>query len=139
VLAAAGYNFSLLLRWFEELLRVLSLILWHALLAAPLHLTRCRKTFFTVDDVEACWRNETPRSPSATRRCPRTIGCGICCSNYSACNLAGVRRNSIRTSSLWRAAERRAVRQNKSKPLVVAIRAWFEHQLTLSKIQVGDG
>jgi hypothetical protein len=45
----------------------------------------------------------------------------------------------MRTSSLWRAAERRAVRQNKSKPLVVAIRAWFEHQLTLSKIQVGDG
>jgi hypothetical protein len=33
VLAAAGYNFSLLLRWFEELLRVLSSILWHALLA----------------------------------------------------------------------------------------------------------
>jgi hypothetical protein len=29
VLAAAGYNFSLLLRWFEDLLRVLSLILWH--------------------------------------------------------------------------------------------------------------
>ena len=27
VLAAAGYNFSLLLRWFEELLRVLSLII----------------------------------------------------------------------------------------------------------------
>src|SRR5690242_3859636 len=49
VLAAAGYNFSLLLRWFEELLRVLSLILCHALLAAPLHLTRCRKTFFTAD------------------------------------------------------------------------------------------
>jgi len=49
VLAAAGYNFSLLLRWFEELLRALSLILWHALLAAPLHLTRCRKTFFTAD------------------------------------------------------------------------------------------
>jgi hypothetical protein len=49
VLAAAGYNFSLLLRWFEELLRVLSLILWHALLATPLHLTRCRKTFFTAD------------------------------------------------------------------------------------------
>jgi transposase, IS5 family len=49
VLAAAGYNFSLLLRWFEELLRVLSLILWHALLAAPLHLTRCRKPFFTAD------------------------------------------------------------------------------------------
>ena len=35
VLAAAGYNFSLLLRWFEELLCALSLILWHALLAAP--------------------------------------------------------------------------------------------------------
>ena len=33
MLAAAGYNFSLLLRWFEELLRVLSLILCHALLA----------------------------------------------------------------------------------------------------------
>jgi len=49
VLAAAGYNFSLLLRWFEELLRVLSLILCHALLAAPLHLTPCRKTFFTAD------------------------------------------------------------------------------------------
>src|SRR6201986_1007094 len=31
VLAAAGYNFSLLLRWFEELLRVLSLILCPAL------------------------------------------------------------------------------------------------------------
>jgi transposase len=29
------------------------------------------------------------------------------------------------------ADERRAVRQNKSKPLVVALRAWFEHQLTL--------
>ena len=51
VLAAAGYNFSLLLRWFEELLRVLSLILWHALLATPLHLTRCRKTFFTADEI----------------------------------------------------------------------------------------
>jgi hypothetical protein len=37
------------LTWFEELLRVLSLILCHALLAAPLHLTRCRKTFFTAD------------------------------------------------------------------------------------------
>src|SRR5262249_34821549 len=49
VLAAAGYNFSLLLRWFEELLRVLSLILWRALLATPLHLTRFRKTFFTAD------------------------------------------------------------------------------------------
>src|SRR5262249_41584290 len=49
VLAAASYNFSLLLRWLEELLHVPSLILWHALLAAPLHLTRCRKTFFTAD------------------------------------------------------------------------------------------
>ena len=29
------------------------------------------------------------------------------------------------------ADERRAVRQNKSKPLVVALRAWFEYQLTL--------
>ena len=43
VLAAAGYNFSLLLRWFEELLRVLSLILWRALLATPLHLTGAAK------------------------------------------------------------------------------------------------
>ena len=51
VLAAAGYNFSLLLRWFEELLRVLWLILCHALLPGPLHLTRCRKTFFTADQV----------------------------------------------------------------------------------------
>ena len=49
VLAAAGYNFSLLLRWFEELLRVLSLILWHALLTVPLHLPRCHKIFFTAD------------------------------------------------------------------------------------------
>jgi hypothetical protein len=49
VLAAAGYNFSLLLRWFEELLRVLASFLWHALLAVPLHLTRCRKIFFTAD------------------------------------------------------------------------------------------
>jgi hypothetical protein len=31
VLAAVGYNFSLLLRWFEELLRALSLILRRAL------------------------------------------------------------------------------------------------------------
>jgi IS5 family transposase len=31
VLAAAGYNFSLLLRWFEELLRVLFLILCRGL------------------------------------------------------------------------------------------------------------
>ena len=40
---------ALLLRWFEELLRVLSSILWHALLAVPLHLTRCRKIFFKAD------------------------------------------------------------------------------------------
>ena len=52
-LAAAGYNFILLLRWFEELLRVLSLILCHAL-ATPLHLTRCRKTFFTADYFGFC-------------------------------------------------------------------------------------
>jgi transposase, IS5 family len=35
VLAAAGYNFSLLLRWFAELLRALSLILCHAPLGRP--------------------------------------------------------------------------------------------------------
>ena len=50
VLAAAGYNFGLLLRWFEELLRVLSLFLCHALLAVPLHLTRYREIFFTADE-----------------------------------------------------------------------------------------
>jgi hypothetical protein len=50
--AICAYNFSLLLRWFEELLRVLSLILWHALLAASLHLTRCRKPFFTAETKE---------------------------------------------------------------------------------------
>jgi hypothetical protein len=33
VLAAAGYNFSLLLRWFRRLLRALLLILARALLA----------------------------------------------------------------------------------------------------------
>jgi len=33
VLAAAGYNFSLLLRWLERLLRILSLILWRVLSA----------------------------------------------------------------------------------------------------------
>jgi transposase, IS5 family len=33
VLAAAAYNFSLLLRWFEELLRALLLILARAILA----------------------------------------------------------------------------------------------------------
>jgi hypothetical protein len=45
VLAAAGYNFSLLLRWFEELLCAVSLILWHALLAVPLHLIRVPQNF----------------------------------------------------------------------------------------------
>jgi len=54
-------NFSLLLRWFEELLRVLSLILCHALLAAPLHLTRCRKTFFTADQLTA-WLELSPEA-----------------------------------------------------------------------------
>jgi IS5 family transposase len=33
VLAAAGYNFSLLRRWFSRLLRALLMILVHALLA----------------------------------------------------------------------------------------------------------
>src|SRR5215468_10198845 len=59
VLAAAGYNFSLLLRWFEELLRVLSLILCHAL-ATPLHLTRCRKTFFTADQLGGALSDALP-------------------------------------------------------------------------------
>ena len=42
VLAAAGYNFSLLLRWFRRLLRALLLILARAL-GAPLRLNRARK------------------------------------------------------------------------------------------------
>jgi len=70
VLAAAGYNFSLLLRWFEELLRALSLILWHALLAAPLHLTRCRKTFFTADLVSYVDGTIGPRRKYICQRSP---------------------------------------------------------------------
>jgi hypothetical protein len=35
----------------NRLLSPLSLILWHALLAVPLHLTRCRKIFFTADGL----------------------------------------------------------------------------------------
>jgi hypothetical protein len=69
VLAAAGYNFSLLLRWFEELLRVLSLILWHALLAAPLHLTQCRKTFFTADQGGLQWRGSDTSLKRSLRSC----------------------------------------------------------------------
>ena len=42
VLAAAGYNFSLLLRWFEELLRALFLVLGRAPWM-PLRLTQDRK------------------------------------------------------------------------------------------------
>jgi hypothetical protein len=63
VLAAAGYNFSLLLRWFEELLRALSLIFCHAVLAAPLHLTRCRKTFFTADLLRWLQKRSYPFLP----------------------------------------------------------------------------
>jgi len=36
VLAAVGFNFSLLLRWFAELLRVLLLILCRQLASPPL-------------------------------------------------------------------------------------------------------
>jgi hypothetical protein len=67
VLAAAGYNFSLLLRWFEELLCALLLIPWRALFAPrfiypetrsknlfringpPFHPSGRRETFFTTD------------------------------------------------------------------------------------------
>src|SRR5262249_54194049 len=69
VLAAAGYNYSLLLRWFEELLRALSLILWHALLAAPPHLTRCRKTFFTADSMTCDATNSGSFHPSCYTSC----------------------------------------------------------------------
>jgi hypothetical protein len=61
VLAAAGYNFSLLLRWFEELLRVHSLILCHTLLAAPLHLTRVPQNFLHDSVIP-------PTSPEAAGR-----------------------------------------------------------------------
>jgi len=52
VIAAAGYNFSPLLRWLERLLRILSPILWRFLsdLAAP---KLAAKNFFTVDSIRA--------------------------------------------------------------------------------------
>jgi hypothetical protein len=50
VLVGAGYNFSLLLRWFAELLRALLLIRAQAVSAPPLRLNRARKTSFTADD-----------------------------------------------------------------------------------------
>ena len=49
VLAAAGYNFSLLLRWFRRILRALLLILARALLGRPASPKSRSKTFFTVD------------------------------------------------------------------------------------------
>src|SRR5204862_2902640 len=68
VLAAAGYNFSLLLRWFEELLRVLSLILCHALLAAPLHLTGAAK-LSSRPTSDICWSGvATIRASNVWRR-----------------------------------------------------------------------
>ena len=51
VLAAAGYNFNLLLRWFEEFLRATFLIVLSRLLAPTLRLNRPSKTFFTVDSL----------------------------------------------------------------------------------------
>src|SRR5205823_4240231 len=81
VLAAAGYNFSLLLRWFEELLRVLSLILCHALLAAPLHLTDAAKLssrptrepsgLTTTSDTMPLNGNQTCSTRAADRRTAR--------------------------------------------------------------------
>ena len=47
VLAAAGYNFNLLLRWFDEFLRATFLIVLSRLLAPTLRLNRPSKTFFT--------------------------------------------------------------------------------------------
>ena len=49
MLAAAGFNFSLLLRWFAELLRVLLLILCRHL--APPHPSGAQNKFFTDDEV----------------------------------------------------------------------------------------
>src|SRR5262249_21382020 len=51
--------------WFEELLPALSLILWHALLAASLHLTRCRKTFFTADELIQLTKRPSPKQFSS--------------------------------------------------------------------------
>ena len=50
-LAAVGYNFSLLLRWFEELLRALFLVLLACSPGVALHLSSNRKPFFTTDSV----------------------------------------------------------------------------------------
>ena len=55
VLAAAGYNFSLLLRWFEELLRALFLVLGRAPWM-PLRLTQRPETFFTDDQGRGGWQ-----------------------------------------------------------------------------------
>jgi hypothetical protein len=54
MLAAAGYNFSLLLRWFEELLRALFLILWRAVLA-PESQTFLALTAVAISAIAALW------------------------------------------------------------------------------------
>ena len=51
VLAAAGYNFSLLLRWFRRLLCAWLLIPACAILPPPLRLKSRAETIFTDDDV----------------------------------------------------------------------------------------
>jgi hypothetical protein len=50
VLAAAGYNFSLLRRWLERFLRALWLIIGRANLAPRLVWPHVPKTFFTDDE-----------------------------------------------------------------------------------------
>ena len=49
VLAAAGYNFSLLLRWLARLLRALIRVLFPAAAEPPNRLKRTTHPFFTVD------------------------------------------------------------------------------------------
>jgi hypothetical protein len=60
VLAAVGCNFSLLLRWFEELLRALIVDPRSPPLGARLRLTRESETFFKGDDGANCDAGELP-------------------------------------------------------------------------------
>jgi hypothetical protein len=69
VLAAAGYSFSLLRRWFERILRALWLIIGRAILAP---LSQALGTFFTADDFLAvrfgsAWRVGPGQPPLPTR------------------------------------------------------------------------
>src|SRR3984893_9095772 len=56
---------------------------------------RCRRSL-----RRRAW-SATRRLPSATRRCRKSIACGICCANCSVRSSAGVRRSSIPSSCFW--------------------------------------